>query len=442
MRAAYGHTALAWIYARAASILCAGCATAHDPRDPLEPINREVFKFNDAVDKVVTKPVAQGLPRGGPAPGARRRHQLLRQLPRRHHGDQQPAAAQGAARSLRRRPRSSSTAPWASSASSTSPAGSAWRSTTRTSVRRWATGACGTGAYLVLPLLGPSTARDTVGLVGDYFTDPEFYIFTHTPENYIVFGTRIINLRANLLAVEGLFDQAADSTTTPSCAMPICSAGATRSTTATRRACRTSRAHRGARPSRRWRRNSTWTSPTRQPAPSRACGRHAPRKPNSRLQRQQRLPCTPRGELYSRVPARAHCCRCAPSNSSPFGFLMTRLLAAFILGAVLLPSAQAGEPQGVLANIKKTGVIRLGYLASSPPFSFDSGGNSPAGFSVDLCQHAAEGIRKQLGLASLRIEWVKLDLATGWPPCATARSTSSAAPRPGPCRARSRWTSA
>jgi glutamate/aspartate transport system substrate-binding protein len=90
---------------------------------------------------------------------------------------------------------------------------------------------------------------------------------------------------------------------------------------------------------------------------------------------------------------------------------MTRLLAALLLGAVLSPWAQAGEPQGVLSNIKKTGVIRLGYLAASPPFSFDTGGNHPAGFSVDLCERAAEGIRMQLGLASLRTEWVKLDLS-------------------------------
>jgi glutamate/aspartate transport system substrate-binding protein len=89
---------------------------------------------------------------------------------------------------------------------------------------------------------------------------------------------------------------------------------------------------------------------------------------------------------------------------------MIRLLAAFILGGSLLHCAQAGEPQGVLANIKKTGVIRLGYLASSPPFSFDEGRNNPAGFSVDLCRHVAEGIRTQLGLSTLRTEWVKLDL--------------------------------
>jgi glutamate/aspartate transport system substrate-binding protein len=90
---------------------------------------------------------------------------------------------------------------------------------------------------------------------------------------------------------------------------------------------------------------------------------------------------------------------------------MMRLLAAFLLGALLIPCAQADEPQGVLATIQKTGVIRLGYLASSPPFSFDNGENTPAGFSVDLCQRVAEGIRSQLGLATLRNEWVKLDLS-------------------------------
>ncbi len=38
-----------------------GCATGPNanPRDPLEPFNRGVFKFNDAVDTAVLKPVAQ-----------------------------------------------------------------------------------------------------------------------------------------------------------------------------------------------------------------------------------------------------------------------------------------------------------------------------------------------------------------------------------------------
>jgi len=46
----------------AAALLC-GCATnpatKHDPRDPFERINRATFKFNDAVDRHVAKPIAQ-----------------------------------------------------------------------------------------------------------------------------------------------------------------------------------------------------------------------------------------------------------------------------------------------------------------------------------------------------------------------------------------------
>ena len=39
--------------------VCGGCSGAN-PRDPLEPVNRSIYKFNDGWDKVVTKPVAEG----------------------------------------------------------------------------------------------------------------------------------------------------------------------------------------------------------------------------------------------------------------------------------------------------------------------------------------------------------------------------------------------
>jgi len=40
-----------------AAVLLTGCATTRNP-DPLEPVNRAVFSFNDAADRVVLKPVA------------------------------------------------------------------------------------------------------------------------------------------------------------------------------------------------------------------------------------------------------------------------------------------------------------------------------------------------------------------------------------------------
>lgn len=36
-----------------------GCATAKDPQDPLEPLNRQLYAFNEVVDSVVYRPVAK-----------------------------------------------------------------------------------------------------------------------------------------------------------------------------------------------------------------------------------------------------------------------------------------------------------------------------------------------------------------------------------------------
>ena len=39
--------------------LLGGCAT-NSPRDPLEPMNRAIYSFNDGVDTAIIRPVAEG----------------------------------------------------------------------------------------------------------------------------------------------------------------------------------------------------------------------------------------------------------------------------------------------------------------------------------------------------------------------------------------------
>ena len=64
----------------------------------------------------------------------------------------------------------------------------------------------GPGAYVVLPVLGPSNVRDTVGTVVDFFLDP-FVIFGFTnvragiqdPIIYGAYGLKLVNTRAELL---------------------------------------------------------------------------------------------------------------------------------------------------------------------------------------------------------------------------------------------------
>ena len=46
----------------AAAVLSTGCATGPNanPKDPLEPMNRSISRFNDSLDENVLKPVATG----------------------------------------------------------------------------------------------------------------------------------------------------------------------------------------------------------------------------------------------------------------------------------------------------------------------------------------------------------------------------------------------
>lgn len=73
----------------------------------------------------------------------------------------------------------------------------------------------GPGCYLVLPILGPSTARDTIGLLADTFIDPFAHVTIRENElfgasgnaidYYSVKGTNAVNFRSdNLINLESL----------------------------------------------------------------------------------------------------------------------------------------------------------------------------------------------------------------------------------------------
>jgi phospholipid-binding lipoprotein MlaA len=70
---------------------------------------------------------------------------------------------------------------------------------------RWGVG---NGAYVVIPVFGPRTARDTVGLVLDVATDP---VAQHRPKRTrdIAVVLRLVNDRANLLAADKVVEEAA-----------------------------------------------------------------------------------------------------------------------------------------------------------------------------------------------------------------------------------------
>ncbi|HEX8786233.1 MAG TPA: MlaA family lipoprotein, partial [Telluria sp.] len=48
----------------------AGCATGpgSNPADPLEPLNRATYRFNDTIDRTIAQPIARGYNRVVPSP--------------------------------------------------------------------------------------------------------------------------------------------------------------------------------------------------------------------------------------------------------------------------------------------------------------------------------------------------------------------------------------
>jgi phospholipid-binding lipoprotein MlaA len=207
MRAGYHRTAFAWL-TLALTVLCTGCATARNPRDPLEPLNRTVYQFNEAVDKAVLKPVAKGYRAVVPMP--------VRSGVTNVFGNFRDVTSAVNNLLQLKVPRAASDVGRVAVNSTVGILGF-FDVASRIGLEKHdedfgqTLGHWGIvdGPFLMLPFLGPSNFRDAVGLAGDYFTDPEFYLFNHAPESYVVFGTRVVNLRANLLELEGVLDQAA-----------------------------------------------------------------------------------------------------------------------------------------------------------------------------------------------------------------------------------------
>jgi ABC-type amino acid transport substrate-binding protein len=68
--------------------------------------------------------------------------------------------------------------------------------------------------------------------------------------------------------------------------------------------------------------------------------------------------------------------------------------------------ASGAWAQGTLDRIKASGTLNLGYREASIPFSYVGDNRLPAGYSVELCQRVAAGVKRQLGLAELKLHWV------------------------------------
>jgi phospholipid-binding lipoprotein MlaA len=191
----------------AVCIFVLGCASTGNPRDPFEPINRGIYKFNDTVDGLLIKPAATlyrdllpELVRTGISNFFSNINDVIVALNNLMQGKVE-AAINDAGRVL---------------VNTTLGVLGVMDPATKLGVEKnnedfgqtlgfWG---LGDGPYIVLPFLGPSNLRDTVGWVGDTYTWPVTYLEPNSHRNALI-GLRFVGARADLLEASKILETAA-----------------------------------------------------------------------------------------------------------------------------------------------------------------------------------------------------------------------------------------
>jgi phospholipid-binding lipoprotein MlaA len=187
------------------ALTLSGCASlpagrAPDPQDPFERYNRAAFSFNDAIDRAFFKPVAQAYKFITP--------DLVQRGVANFFGNiaDLPTAVNDV---LQGKPKQAATHVGRFAVNTTIGVLGLFDVAKTMGLERQredfgqtlGTWGLGSGPYLVLPVFGPSSVRDTVGLVADFGLDPIVYI-KDDGWRYGLGGLRVIEQRASVLDIE------------------------------------------------------------------------------------------------------------------------------------------------------------------------------------------------------------------------------------------------
>lgn len=192
--------------------LLTGCATVppnagQDPRDPIESFNRQVFAFNEGLDKVVLKPLAQVYDKVLPVPvqdclsnGFSNLREPSNALNNLLQGKASEAVSDVCRFAV------NTTVGLLGCFDVASRMGlEKHREDFGQTLGVWGVG---NGPYLVLPLFGPSTIRDTAGLGVETVLDVNFWL-DNVPARNTIFAVRTISFRQELLKTDELIAGAA-----------------------------------------------------------------------------------------------------------------------------------------------------------------------------------------------------------------------------------------
>jgi phospholipid-binding lipoprotein MlaA len=191
-----------------AAALLAGCTTGANRTqgDPLEPMNRAVFKFNDTVDKNIAVPVAKGYQKVTPRPMRTAISNFFSNL-----GDLSNVAnallqlkITEATESLMRFTMNTTFGVGGLIDFATLAKLPKHHEDFGLTLGHWGVPS---GPYLVLPVFGPSTFRDGVGLAVDVRFNPLNYVepAARTP----LYVLQFVSVRSDLLGATNILEEAA-----------------------------------------------------------------------------------------------------------------------------------------------------------------------------------------------------------------------------------------
>jgi phospholipid-binding lipoprotein MlaA len=195
----------------AVAALLGGCAPTHellrDDPDPFEGFNRAMFAFNEAADKAVIKPVARAYQAVLPSPvntGITNFFSNLNDVVVLVNSLLQFRLHDAAANSSRIVFNTTFGVLGLFDVASHMELPKQQKDFGQT-LGRWG---FSEGYFIVLPLLGPSTVRDTFGLVGNFYVNPITWATDSSTVQWSLWGLDLIDRRAGLLRIERAFADA------------------------------------------------------------------------------------------------------------------------------------------------------------------------------------------------------------------------------------------
>ncbi len=198
-----------WMIGTSLTWMLMGCSTQpHNPNDRFESYNRTVYRINDVADKVVLKPISQGYQAAMPEVGEQAVSNVFGNIGETvtFMNDVLQLKPKQAVQTLHRFVFNTTfglggimnvtntfrLAPKQKNDFGITLAHYGWRDS----------------SYFMMPLLGPMTVRDGLGVGVDSFAYPLRYSSDVRMRN-IMLGVGVVNQRASLLSLEKTFEQAA-----------------------------------------------------------------------------------------------------------------------------------------------------------------------------------------------------------------------------------------